>query len=97
MELYELWCEGDEEKLRQVIAESPLDDDADDEESAAYAEYERIFMTERDAQMIEKAKEYLASDKTVFMAVGAAHVLGEGGLVDALREAGYTVEKVEYK
>lgn len=97
MELYELWCEGDEEKLRQVIAESPLDDDADDEEKAAYAEYERIFMTERDAQMIEKAKEYLASDKTVFMAVGAAHVLGEGGLVDALREAGYTVERVEYK
>ena len=97
MQLYELWCEGDEAKLREAIEEDPLDEDADAEEMALYEEYERILMTERDAQMIEKAKEYLASDKTVFFAVGAAHVLGEGGIVDSLRASGYTVEKVEYK
>ncbi len=96
-ELYELWCAGDEDGLRKMLAEPPLDEDAGDEEKYAYSEYERILMKERDAQMIEKAKEYLASGKTVFFAVGAAHVIGEGGIVDSLRAAGYTVEKVSYK
>jgi len=32
----------------------------------------------------------------VFYAVGLAHVLAEEGLVNSLREAGYTVEPVEY-
>ena len=96
-EMYELWCEGDEEKFREMLAEDEYDEDAEEEEIAAYEEYHNILVTERDAQMIEKAKEYLASDKTVFFAVGAAHVLGEGGIVDSLRASGYTVEKVEYK
>ena len=47
--------------------------------------------------LIKAAKEYLEGDDTVFFAVGLAHLLGETGLVDALREAGYTVELVEYK
>ena len=48
------------------------------------------------AGMLETAKEYLSSGKTVFFAVGLAHLLGDTGLVEALREAGYTVTLVEY-
>ena len=46
--------------------------------------------------MIEVAKGYLESGKTVFYAVGLAHLLKNDGLVDGLRAAGYTVELVEY-
>ena len=47
--------------------------------------------------MLKKAIEYLESDKVIFYAVGLAHLLdGTNGLVDALREAGYTVELVTY-
>ena len=47
--------------------------------------------------MLKKAIEYLESDKVVFYAVGLAHLLdGTNGLVDTLREAGYTVELVTY-
>lgn len=47
--------------------------------------------------MVEKAKEYLENkEETVFFAVGLAHLLSETGLVDSLREAGYTVTLVEY-
>jgi uncharacterized protein YbaP (TraB family) len=50
---------------------------------------------ERNANMVEKAREYLQSGKTVFCAVGLAHLLGEGGMVEALREAGYTVTLID--
>ena len=43
------------------------------------------------------AIEYLESGDVVFYAVGLAHLLdSENGLVDTLREAGYTVELVNY-
>lgn len=50
----------------------------------------------RNAAMLEVAKEYLESEDVVFYAVGLAHLLAENGLVNTLREAGYTVELVEY-
>jgi len=97
-ELYNAWCRGDETELREMLSEEDEEDmaDATEEELAAYEEYKRIMVTERDACMVEKAKEYVSSGKTVFMAVGTAHVLGEDGIVDSLRAAGYTVTKVEY-
>lgn len=98
MMLYEAWCSGDEAKIKEILRSE--DEEAlqeyTEEELAAFEEYEKIMMTQRDAQMLEKAKEYVSSDKIVFMAVGTAHVLGENGLVDALQAAGYTVTKVEY-
>lgn len=48
--------------------------------------------------MLEKVTEYIASGETVFVAVGLAHLLDEEtGLLNALEDAGYTVEQVEYK
>ena len=47
--------------------------------------------------MLEVAISYLESGETVFYAVGLAHLLNNhNGLVDTLREAGYTVELVEF-
>ena len=40
--------------------------------------------------------EWLASGDKVFFAVGAAHLVGDAGLVTLLREAGYTVEQLDY-
>ncbi len=98
-QMYELWCRGDEAALRQfIIDESASDTEkANADEIAAYEQYRRILVTERDAQMTEKAIEYLASEQTVFVAVGTMHVIGEGAMVDSLIEAGYTVELVEFK
>ena len=96
--LFDLWCEGDEKKLTKYIRdEGKIPDDITKEEKAAIEEYNKIMITERDEIMIKAAKEYLEGNDTVFFAVGLAHLLGETGLVDALREAGYTVELVEYK
>lgn len=61
-----------------------------------YQEYTTAMEIDRNARMLEVAKEYLESGKTVFYAVGLAHLLAEDGLVNTLRDAGYTVELVTY-
>ena len=93
-ELYELWCAGDEGSLKEALK----DDTAQftSEEKALYNEYNNAISTDRNASMLEAAKEYLESGDTVFYAVGLAHILAEDGLVNTLRSAGYTVEPVSY-
>ncbi len=93
-ELYELWCSGDETALRDMINSD--DSEVDPSETALAKEYEEAMHTNRDKAMVETAKGYLTSGKTVFYAVGLAHLLKDNGLVDSLRAAGYTVELVTY-
>ncbi len=94
LELYELWCQGDEQALRQALISDLTG--ASEEEKALYAEYTKDISTDRNADMLKTAIEYLQSGETVFYAVGLAHLLEEDGLVNTLRQAGYTVELVQY-
>ena len=92
LELYTAWCKGDEAELTDMIRDDgTAEEDLTEEELAALEEYNQLLSVERDGIMLEKAKEYIASGDTVFFAVGCAHLLSETGLVDGLREAGYTV------
>jgi uncharacterized protein YbaP (TraB family) len=94
-ELYDMWCGGDEDTIREYLNEPAPE--MSPEEAVLYEEYNNGMSVERDKIMIDKAIEYLESGETVFMAVGLAHVLTDGTLVDALRDAGYTVELVTYE
>ena len=93
-ELYELWCQGDEAALTAAIF--PDNAGLSGEELALYNQYNDIMITQRNAVMLSAAITQLESGNTVFYAVGLAHVLGETGLVNGLRNAGYTVELVSY-
>lgn len=93
-QLYDLWCAGDESTLRAMLGEQT--DEMTEAEQALYDEYLNAMIIERNEGMLEVAISYLEGDETVFYAVGLAHLLQENGLVDALREAGYTVEQVTY-
>lgn len=103
-ELYELWCAGDEAALRQAINEEVDPSTLTDEELAEYEqqlpleeEYDKAMSTDRNAGMLDVAVEYLESGDVVFYAVGLAHLIDDtNGLVEALRQAGYTVELVAY-
>ena len=126
MELYELWCAGDEAALieemaresweitEEDIAEMEASEDLEPEDleeiayirenldfineelAKIYEEYTNAMEISRNAGMLEVAKEYLESGKTVFYAVGLAHLLAEDGLVNTLRNAGYTVDLVTF-
>ena len=104
MDLYEKWCAGDEAVLREEISDEVDTSEMTEEELAEYEEYKplldeynKAMSFDRNKGMLKKAIEYLESDKVIFYAVGLAHLLDNtNGLVDALREAGYTVELVTY-
>ena len=103
-ELYELWCAGDEAALREELSDEVDMTDWTEEEIAEYEEikhlldeYNKAMSYDRNDGMLKKAIEYLESGDVVFYAVGLAHLLNDvNGLVDTLREAGYTVELVTY-
>lgn len=104
MELYELWCAGDEDALRAAINEEVDLSELTEEELAEYEaqkplvdEYNKAMSYDRNEGMLQVAIDYLESGETIFYAVGLAHLLDNvNGLVDTLREAGYTVELVTY-
>ena len=99
LEMYTLWLSGDEDGLRTFITE---DEEPDPElyspELVQQAEaFNKALGPDRNDGMFLKVKEYLASGKTVFFAVGAAHMVGEHGLLELLTDAGYTVERYDYE
>lgn len=95
-ELFEMWCRGDEAELIEYLAEEEDDSELTEEEKALYEEYENAMSSSRNEDMLTIAQEYLNSGKTVFYAVGLAHLLADDGLVNTLRDAGYTVELIAY-
>lgn len=87
----------DEEDLKVVRYIRENMDTINAELEKLYQEYGDSMETDRNVGMLDVAKKYLESGDTVFYAVGLAHLLAEDGLVFTLREAGYTVELVQFK
>lgn len=94
--LFEMWCRGDEAELTAYITAEEDDSGLSKQEKALYAEYENALGGMRNKDMLKLAKRYLRSGDTVFYAVGLAHLLADDGLVNSLRDAGYTVELVDF-
>ena len=92
--LYEVWCSGDAAALAAALTEDTSN--MTEEELKLYQEYYKTVITNRNSVMLKAAKNYIKSGKTVFFAVGAAHVVGAKGLAALLKSAGYKVEQVTY-
>ena len=86
----------EEEDLEEIAYIKENLDSINTELAKIYEEYTNAMEISRNAGMLKVAKEYLESGKTIFYAVGLAHLLAEDGLVNTLRDAGYTVELVTY-
>jgi uncharacterized protein YbaP (TraB family) len=48
----------------------------------------------RNEKMASKIQEYLKTKETYFVVVGAGHLVGSKGIIEILREKGYTVEQL---
>ncbi len=93
-DMVNLWRAGDEERFETYLASE--DDGIDSqEERALYEEYNNAILVERNIVMTDFAEDCLKNGEDVFICVGAAHIVGEGAMVDLLRERGYTVELVK--
>lgn len=77
-ELLRIYVEGDLDELLRRTTEG---------ESEAF---EEEFLSKRNRRMVDRASEHL-EEKRLFIAVGAAHLPGDIGMVEMFREKGYTV------
>jgi uncharacterized protein len=82
----EAWTNGDGEAVDAAIQQG-----ASNPELRAF--YERVFY-ERNAQMAEALDALLRTPRTLFVVVGAGHVVGERGVVADLVRRGYTARQL---
>jgi len=55
----------------------------------------RILIKDRNAAWVKEIETMMAGDEDYFIAVGAGHLIGDGGVVDMLRKDGFKVERVQ--
>lgn len=86
------WKQGDESQMNKLLFEDAVD------QYPAFAEiYDRLFF-ERNRQMTSKIDDMLkqksATKTFYFVVVGSGHLLGDKGIVSALQEKGYKVNRL---
>lgn len=87
--LYNSYLYGNVLVLRDLLSEDENSDDP------IMKEYNDKMLFERNIGMAEKAETYLKENKKVMITVGAAHIIGNRGLIDLLREKGYKISLVK--
>jgi uncharacterized protein YbaP (TraB family) len=79
LELIEAWKSGDEDKIVKIINKTP------DDFPQLKTLMEKL-LDDRNVTMSAKIQEYLQKGGTYFIVVGAAHIVGEKGIVDILKK-----------
>ncbi|MBQ8684267.1 MAG: TraB/GumN family protein [Clostridia bacterium] len=92
-ELLTAWKKGDLTALKTLVAAET--EFVDDTERQLYEEYQMAMTTLRDEKMASYIANRLNGENNVFVCVGAAHVVGENGIIDRLKKQGFTVEQVK--
>ncbi len=88
LELFNAWKYGTvSEEL--ILTGTFTEQDAD--KAALYQEYIDKLVLTRNRSMAETAEQYLQNGQKVFFLVGVLHFYGDGGLLDLLQQAGYTI------
>jgi uncharacterized protein YbaP (TraB family) len=60
-----------------------------------FPELYRVLVSERNRRWLPQIKTYLAADHNVLIVVGALHVIGKGGLLELLHDAGFVATPVQ--
>ncbi len=80
------WKNGDVRAMESIIGQGVKDD------RAAVSMFDKLIY-ERNRSMARKIEDFLKTDETYFVIVGAGHLVGEQGIVELLKKRGYTVEQ----
>jgi uncharacterized protein YbaP (TraB family) len=85
--LFDAWETGNAAKMEGVMTLGTIYEP----ETATYLE---ILIDARNFKWMEKIEKYLVGDDTYFIVVGAGHLVGENGLLNLLKNKGYTLEQL---
>lgn len=81
--LYVDWRAGNVEPVEEMLLDG-------------FEEFPNVFkrmVTDRNSAWFPQIEELLAGERDAMVVVGSMHLVGEGGIVNLLREKGYTVEQ----
>jgi uncharacterized protein len=81
------WRSGDSDKMQDLMSQNVRD----------YPQIKPLMkklLDDRNDAMAKKLEQFLATNKTYFVAVGSAHMIGEAGLVNQLRARQFKVEQL---
>jgi uncharacterized protein YbaP (TraB family) len=81
------WRTGDAKTMESILMETI------NESPDLQTIYEKLYYG-RNREMAGRIEQYLNSGDTHFIVVGAAHLVGERGIVELLRKKGYKVEQL---
>ncbi|HHE38449.1 MAG TPA: TraB/GumN family protein, partial [Candidatus Cloacimonetes bacterium] len=81
------WQNGDEKGLEKIIIRE-MNKNPD-----LKPLYDKLFR-ERNIEMSLKIEEFLTTDKKFFIVVGSGHLIGEDGIIEILKEKGYTIRQL---
>lgn len=79
--MVDAWKKGDKKALMNILDSARYD----------YPEFEEMFekiIDERNDNMTKKIEDWLKEKKTIFIVVGAGHLIGERGIINQLKKTG---------
>jgi uncharacterized protein YbaP (TraB family) len=85
--LRDAWSAGDAAKLDAITREN----------TKTPEKISRAILQDRNPHMADAAEQFLKGKEQAFLIVGAAHLVGDGGVVAILRKRGYKLEQVALK
>ncbi len=83
-EIVKAWSNGESKKLDELLFESFKD----------YPELLNQLIVQRNKNWVPKIEEFLNHKGNVLVVVGAAHLIGNRGVIEMLRQKGYVVEQL---
>jgi len=91
--LYALWCAGDTEGL---LAHYGPDPDMNMEEVVLQRDYHQAMLQQIQDDCLAQMLDALSKGETVFFVIGPRYLYKEEGLLNALKDAGCTVEQIPF-
>jgi len=85
--LFDAWKSGDDNAMKIMFQ-------ADFEQPGAKAMYQAIF-DDRNINMTKKISENIKANKSLFVVVGAGHIIGEQGIVELLKKEGFKLVQIQ--
>jgi uncharacterized protein YbaP (TraB family) len=86
-ELMEAWQKGDVKSMETLVTKTV-------KESPELAPVMERLYTRRNIEMSSKIEQFLKNRETLFVVVGAAHLVGKEGILEILKVKGYSIEQL---
>ena len=85
--LVRAWTSGDAQAMESILSDVVVED------ASAAPIFQKLF-DDRNVKMTSRIEEYLNSNGSYFVIIGAGHLVGKRGIVELIKSKGYVIEQL---